>query len=79
MQYTGTQRCECGEATGQWCDHEITREDAVIIEWMPLQFRESHRAARNAGSCPHNGALRLCVAQTCAAFLRETDGEWCSI
>ncbi len=34
-------------------------QDLVILETMPDHLRASHRAARNWGTYPHNGATRL--------------------
>ena len=68
--------CECGTATGVSCEWSGPRDETVLVEWMPEQHRESHRAARNSGTYPANGAVRLRVSEGCADLLLETDGEW---
>lgn len=45
----------------------------VVIEIMPDQHRGSHRAARNWGSYPHNGAERYRVDAGIAENLCEDD------
>ena len=66
-------RCECGTATGVQCEWTGPREETVRIEWMPPYLRESHRAAGNSGSWPHNGSIRLRVHPDCAAMLSDDD------
>jgi hypothetical protein len=70
--------CECGEATGVRCEWTGPKADTVAIDWMPESLRESHRAARNSGRYPHNGALRLRVNSDCAEMLEESDPDWTS-
>jgi hypothetical protein len=52
--------------------------DAALIEWMPESLRESHTAARNAGSYPHNGAERFVGSREHWEYLAqdEEEGEW---
>jgi hypothetical protein len=68
--------CECGEAMGERCNWTGQSDETVVIDWMPEHLRESHRAAGNSGSYPHNGALRLQVHRDCAQNLLRHDGEW---
>lgn len=52
----------------------------TLIEYMPLHLRESHRAARNSGVYPHNGAVRVWVEgdlSICEADYLDT--EWASV
>lgn len=39
-------------------------DDPVLVERMPDHLRDSHRAARNWGSYPHNGAERVIVERS---------------
>jgi hypothetical protein len=48
---------------------------AVIVEVMPAQYRESHRAARNWGVYPHNGAVRLVATREDAEALVAGDPD----
>ena len=71
-------QCECGEVTGVRCTWSGTESDTVVVEYMPMHLRASHRAAGNAGLYPHNGATRLRVeSETCARMLTHPwiDGE----
>jgi hypothetical protein len=70
--------CECGHWMGDACQG-VLGDDSVIIEWMPECWRESHRAAGNAGEWPNNGAERLRVTAQCAQLMLQTDGEWCRL
>jgi len=63
--------CESGEATGERCGAPAT----TLVEWMPPEHRESHRAAGNSGAWPANGALRLRCCATCAVELAEDGGR----
>lgn len=60
--------CECGYITGDRCAAESAH---VLVEWMPEDLRESHEAAGNAGSWPHNGSVRLRMSIDCAATLQD--------
>lgn len=51
----------------------------ALVETMPEQYRESHRAASNEGSYPHNGATREWMSISDAEALQESDPEWTSI
>lgn len=68
--------CECGEATGVWCEGELG-DDSIEVEWMPEHLRSSHEAAGNAGAWPHNGSVRLRVTPRCAESLAEDAEGWC--
>ena len=68
--------CRCGELDGvEHCQWEGPISRLVVVEYMPIHLRSSHEAARNSGSYPHNGAVRVAVNWECAAALA---GEWCS-
>ena len=58
--------CACGQATGERCEWSGPKRQTVIVEYMPEQHRESHRAAGNMGSYPHNGAIRIRCERSCA-------------
>lgn len=51
----------------------------VVIEVMPTRHRESHRAARNSGRYPHNGAERYSTPPEIAYDMVESDPHWCAI
>ena len=51
----------------------------VVVEWMPLCLRESHRAAGNAGVYPNNGADRVLMSRADAEALRADDPAWTEI
>lgn len=68
--------CSCGETSDEPCPEVRLRSDLVTIEWMPEHLRASHEAAGNSGTYPENGAVRLCVARSCADRLLEQDAEW---
>jgi hypothetical protein len=46
----------------------MVNEKTYLVETMPEQFRDAHRAARNWGRYPHNGAKRTIMC--------EADAEW---
>lgn len=71
--------CACGEWSGERCQWQGPCAETVVIEFMPAHLRESHRAAGNSGTWPHNGAVRIRVHRDCAASMVETDGEWCEV
>jgi hypothetical protein len=50
-------------------------EDAVIVETMPEHHRGSHRAARNWGTYPHNGAERRIMSRSEAECEVEADAD----
>lgn len=66
------ERCECGQWSGDKCD----APQQVTILWMPPHLRELHRAARNVGRYPGNGAVPLHVSKDCANLMRESESEW---
>lgn len=53
-----------------------TNETLVVLESMPRQHRDSHRAARNWGRYPLNGAVRFVMPRIEAeeAVERDSDG-----
>jgi len=71
-------RCECGQALGTRCEWSGPKSETALIEWMPESFRASHTAARNSGTYPHNGAVRIRCERTCAELILETESEWAS-
>jgi hypothetical protein len=68
-------QCECGLGTGDPCGWEGERSETVLVEYMPVWLRESHRDAGNVGEYPYNGAVRLRCEQSCAERLREDSDE----
>lgn len=68
-------RCECGDWSGERCSAHTVLEH-TIVEWMPEHLRAGHVAARNYGTYPHNGAVRLRVTPACADAMIKDDGEW---
>lgn len=48
----------------------------VLIETMPVELRASHRAARNWGEFPHNGAERRRVTLEEAEAIEAADPEY---
>lgn len=68
--------CACGDATGERCAWTGPESETVELEWMPQHVRASHVAAGNRGAYPHNGAIRLRVAPSCAEGLLHDDPEW---
>jgi hypothetical protein len=67
--------CACGEVTGEACTWRGPRSETVLVEYMPEQHRSSHDAAGNAGSYPHNGAIRIRVQRDCADRLAHVWDE----
>lgn len=72
-------RCECGEWSGQRCEWTGPHKETVLVEWMPVHLRASHRAAGNSGSYPHNGAIRILCERSCAERIVAQDPEWARI
>lgn len=70
--------CGCGEWSGGRCEWTGPESETLVVEYMPEQHRASHVAAKNRGTYPHNGAVRIRVARACADSMIECDGEWCS-
>nr|PZN76093.1 MAG: hypothetical protein DIU57_17695 [Pseudomonadota bacterium] len=68
--------CECGEWTGERCAWTGPIEQTVLVEYMPEQYRASHKAAGNVGRYPHNGAIRIRCERSCAESIVEYDPEW---
>ena len=61
--------CECGG-----CEWSGPAAETVLVEYMPEHLRDSHTAAGNVGTYPHNGSIRVRVERSCAERLA---GEWC--
>jgi hypothetical protein len=72
---TTAYRCGCGEWAGEACEWTGPLADMVVVEYMPESLRDSHRAARNSGSWPHNGSSRVAVERSCADLLLGVEGE----
>ena len=72
--------CECAATRG---DHQCAWsgpvDETVMVEWMPEYLRETHSAAGNAGTWPHNGAKRLRCEATCAERIVESEPEWAAV
>lgn len=68
--------CECGTTCGEACSWSGPLHETTVVEWMPEQFRTSHSAVGGCGQYPHNGAVRLRVAGSCAERLLGEDPEW---
>lgn len=60
--------CECGA----W--HKPV-DQIVLLEEMPDHLRASHRAARNWGAYPHNGAVRRAIAREEAEVIIAADPD----
>lgn len=71
--------CECGQWSGVPCGWRGPSEQMVVVEFMPEVLRESHRAARNSGQYPHNGAVHITVERECAQLIIENDPGWAAI
>lgn len=71
--------CGCGEWMGDACPWKGPKSETVVVEYMPECFRASHQAAGNSGSYPHNGAILVRVAKSCAKEIVEAEPEWASI
>lgn len=71
--------CQCGEIMGEMCEWVGPLTDAVVVEYMPACRRDSHTAAGNSGSWPHNGSTRLVMSRECAERAVEGDEEWTTI
>lgn len=67
--------CACGEVFGERCNWSGSLDEMEVIEYMPEQHRASHTAARNSGSYPANGAIKIAVAKSCADLIEESEGE----
>lgn len=71
--------CECGDWSGEQCEWTGPVSETVVVEWMPEEYRESHRKAGNRGVYPANGALRLRVERSCAERIIEDAPEWAEV
>lgn len=71
--------CECGQYTGERCIWVGSPDDTVVVEYMPMHYRASHKAARNVGAYPHNGAIRIRCARSCAELIVKLDSDWTRI
>lgn len=77
MTMTTKYRCDCGEITGVPCGWTGPLGRMALVEWMPLDLRDSHTAADNSGTYPANGADRVAVCADCADMLDECeDVDW---
>jgi len=65
----------CIESTDRGCEIQLVPSDMVTIEEMPDHHRGSHRAARNWGVYPHNGATRRRVSRDEAEEIVESDAD----
>jgi hypothetical protein len=72
-------RCACGEWSGERCAWTGPKSETVLVEFMPEQYRESHKAAGNRGVYPANGAQRIRVERSCAERITEADPNWAEI
>ena len=72
-------KCQCGQWSGEPCQWFGPESETVMVEFMPEHLRASHESAGNSGSYPHNGAVRVRVASSCAALMAKTDGQWCAV
>jgi len=68
--------CECGEWSGVRCPWVGQSKETRVVEFMPLQYRDSHAEAKNGGGYPHNAAERIRVTHACAEAMVEADGRW---
>lgn len=50
-------------------------DNLVLLERMPEHYRDSHRAARNWGRYPANGAIRVVVSTEWAEQDVSEDGD----
>lgn len=71
--------CGCGEWAGERCRWAGSPADMVVVEYMPRCNRESHTAARNSGSWPYNGSIRVACYEECAEQAVADDAEWVSV
>jgi len=69
-------RCECGEWSGVQCPWVGDREETRVVEFMPIQYRDSHSEAGNNGVYPQNGAVRIRVTHACADAMVAGDSSW---
>ena len=62
------------------CGSDIVDDDhAVVVESIPEHDRQSHIAAGNRGSWPHNGAFRRVCCASCARDIVAGDDGWSQI
>ena len=66
-------RCQCGIVTGVTCSASPA---SALVEYMPEDLRSSHEAARNHGTYPHNGAIRMMVSRACRDEMLIWDRHW---
>src|SRR5690606_4842133 len=74
-----TVHCECGEYTGERCTWIGSPEDTVVVEYMPVYLRATHKAAGGAGVYPYDGSVRVRCAKECAESIVEHDADWAQI
>lgn len=51
----------------------------VLVEYMPVHLRATHKAAGNAGFFPYNGSERFLMEENDAKLLVESEPDWASI
>lgn len=71
--------CKCGEWSGEPCAWRGSREDTVIVEFMPADIRSTHDAAGYRGTYPANGARRIRVSKACADIMVDCDFDWVEV
>jgi hypothetical protein len=76
-----TNKCECGEWSGEYCGAEGA---STVVEYMPESVRATHEAAGysgidGCGQYPANGALRIIAARDCADEMLDQDRDWCRV
>lgn len=74
-----TVRCECGDYTGERCIWIGSPDDTVVVEYMPMHLRASHKAAGGAGVYPYDGSVRIRCEKSCAESIVENDADWAQI
>ena len=74
-----TVHCECGEYTGERCIWIGSPDDTVVVEYMPMYLRASHKAAGGAGVYPYDGSVRIRCEKSCAESIVENDADWAQI
>lgn len=52
-----------------------TKSRLVTVEYMPDYLKSSHRAARNWGTYPHNGAIREKLSRDDAQAIIDADDD----
>lgn len=76
-QHAAPVRCECGEWSGEPCDHVGPADTLVTIEVTPRWQRDTE--AGSSGAWSASGSTRIRVSQRCAAWIIESDPAWARI